>query len=117
MNEETRRAGDAYRDELLWQEFEAMNSMEAITLELPKRGPVSYDSIERCAREAGMSIQDWTFDALAAYVRMHEREIHARQAEAFGAPAQDHAPVPAWRARLGEWAYRVGDWLTEPKEG
>lgn len=115
MNEETRRAGEAYRDELLRQEFEAQNATEEVTFELPKHGPVSWDTLERCAREAGMPMHDWVADALASYVRMHERETAMRQAEAFtiGDDGPEPTRVPAWKARIAEYAYRLGDWLTD----
>ena len=104
---------DAYNREMLRREAEAMQEREAVTFELPKRGPVSWDTLERCAREAGMPMQDWVADALASYVRMHERVTYERQAEAFGTPVQERRRVPAWRMRMGEWAYRLGDWLTD----
>lgn len=104
-----------YMDELARQEHERRHAREELTLELPKFGPVSYDSIERCAREAGVPVHVWVQDALASYVRMHERETAMRQAEAFtiGDDDREKTPVPAWRMRMGEYAYRLGDWLTD----
>lgn len=104
-----------YREEMIRRETEEANAREAVTFELPKQGPVSWDTLERCAREAGVPMHDWVADALASYVRMHEREVRERQAEIFGVHDIEEEPssrVPAWRMRVGEWAYRVGDWLT-----
>lgn len=107
-----------YREAMMRDELAAANETESLTLELPARGPVSYDALVRCAREAEMPLADWVFDALAAYVRMHEREIRLRQIEAFGEPMREHerTPVPAWRARLGECAYRLADAITGTRE-
>lgn len=103
-----------------WREEELRKEMtpqmENLTLELPKFGPVSYDSIERCAREAGVPIHEWVQDALCAYVRMHEREVRERQAAYFGvneANEPKRRRVPAWRMRVGEWAYIIADKLTD----
>lgn len=85
-----------------------MNEREQVIFELPKEGPVSWNTISRCAREAGMSVEDWTFDALAAYVRMHERSIHEEQAEVWP-PKLERRHVPAWRRSLGEWLQRMAD--------
>ena len=108
--------GNAYREEMARQRREERNAREQVIFELPKQGPVSWDTLERCAREAGVPMHDWVADALAAYVRFHESQTEARQREAFGVPAceqDEHRRIPAWRVRMGEWAYRVGDWLTE----
>ena len=104
-----------YREEMMRREMEEANAREAVTFELPKRGPVSWDTLERCAREAGMPMHDWVADALASYVRFHASQTEARQREAFGVPVceqDERKHVPAWRMRMGEWAYRVGDWLS-----
>ena len=105
-----------YREEMMRREMEEANAREAVTFEHPKRGPVSWDTLVRCAREAGMPMHDWVAGALASYVRFHDSQTEVRQREAFGVPAceqDEHKRVPAWRMRMGEWAYRVGDWLTE----
>ena len=104
-----------YREEMMRREMEEANARVAVTFELPKRGPVSWDTLERCAREAGMPMHDWVADALASYVRFHDSQTDARQREAFGVPVceqDERKHVPAWRMRMGEWAYRVGDWLS-----
>ena len=104
-----------YMRELARREREERNGTEQIILELPKRGAVSYTSIERCAREAGMPVEDWIFDAISAYVRMHEREVRMRQAEAFtiGDDSPEPTRVSALRMRMGEYAYRLADMLTD----
>ena len=79
-----------------------MDEREQLILELPKYGPVSWDSIQRCARDAGMTAENWTFDALASYVTMHESSIRAQQAEVWP-PRTERKHVPAWKIRLGEW--------------
>lgn len=107
---------DAYNREMLRREAEAMQEREAVTFELPKQGPVSWDTLERCAREAGMPMQAWVEDALASYVRFHDSQTEQRQREAFGVPEAEQGStkrVPAWRMRMGEYAYRLGDWLTD----
>ena len=104
-----------YMRELARREREEQNGVEQITLELPKRGAVSYDAIARCAREAGMPVEHWVFDAIAAYVRMHEREVRMRQAEVFtiGDDSPEPTRVSALRMRMGEYAYRLADMLTD----
>ena len=58
------------------------------------------------ARRCG---EDWTADALAAYVRMHERSIREERAEVWPPPAQERRHIPAWRLRLGDWLQRMAD--------
>lgn len=86
-----------------------MSEREQVIFELPVEGPVSWNTIARCAREAGMSVEDWTADALAAYVRMHERGIREEQAAVWPPPAQERRHIPAWRLRLGDWLQRMAD--------
>ena len=94
-----------------------MNDTEQIILELPHYGAMSYETLERCAREAEIPLENWIQDAIAAYVRMHEREVRMEQIEVFGAPMEEErASIPRWRARLGEYAYRLADALTRPRE-
>lgn len=90
--------------------------METLTIELPKTGAVSWDNIERCAREAGMSTDAWAFDALAAYVRMHEDAIRIAQAQTWPSAEPERAHIPAWRLWVAERAYRLADRLTEPHD-
>ena len=103
---------DAWNEHMLERaaaDMREQNAREAVTFELPKHGPVSWDNIERCAREAGMSVHDWVADALAAHVRMHECDAYEPMPEYAPAPA----PIPRWRARIAEWAYRLADRLTD----
>ena len=94
-----------------------MNDTEQIILELPRCGALSYEKLERCAREAEIPLEHWIQDAIAAYVRMHEREVRVAQIEVFGLPMEEKsAPLPKWRARMGEYAYRLADVLTKPRE-
>ena len=86
-----------------------MHDTEQIVLELPIDGPVSWSSISRCAREAGVSTENWTFDALAAYIRMHERSIRSQQAEVWPPRPQERKRLPGWRLRLGNWLQRLAD--------
>ena len=90
--------------------------MEQLTIELPETGAVSWQNIERCARDAHMSVDAWVFDAIAAYVRMHEDAVRMAQAEAWPRDVPERAPVPAWRLWVAERAYRLADRLTEPHD-
>ena len=104
-----------YMSELARRELEEQNAREAVTFELPKRGPVSWDTLTRCAREAGMSLEDWVADALANYVRFHDSQIHQQQREAFGDPEihTKRKRIPAWRLRVAERMYTWADRLTD----
>ena len=106
MNEETRRAGDAWRHNEIEREAMELNAREAVTFELPTHGPISWDTIERCAAEADMPIEDWVADAIAAHVALHTRYND-------DAPQTERKPIPRWKARIAEWAYQLADWLTD----
>ena len=100
------------REQLRRQQAE-VDERETLELELPKQGPVSWNTIARCAREAGVSVEDWVFDALAARVRMHEDSVSVAQAEVWQPTPERREPIPAWRIRAGECLQRMADRLTD----
>ena len=105
-----------YRREMLRRDMEERNAREAVTFELPKYGPVSWDTLNRCAREADMSLEDWVADALATYVRFHDSQIEQIQREAFGVPEfieSERWRVPAWKLRMAEWFYTWAERLSD----
>ena len=87
--------------------------MEELVIELPKTGAVSWENIERCAHDAHMSVDAWVFDAIAAYVRMHEDDMRMARAQVWQADVPAPKPVPAWRAWVAERAYRLAERLTQ----
>ncbi len=97
--------------------MEQKNDIEQIIIELPRCGAWSYETLERCAREAEIPLADWLQDAIIAYVRVHERDTRMGQIEVFGAPmSEESAPITKWRLRLGEYAYRLADALTKSRD-
>lgn len=100
---------NAYAEEMARISYEERSAREAVTFELPARGPVSWQAIERCANEAGMSIEDWVGDAIANHVRWHDSQTRARQYEAFGKPEEEHKPMPKWKGDLAEMLYRLAE--------
>ena len=85
--------------------------MEKVILELPEQGYFSWATIERCAREANMPMENWITDAFETKMRQQDAASYCAAHKLWPSQPEEEMSTPIYKKLVGNALQYLADIL------
>lgn len=85
--------------------------MEKVILELPEQGCLSWERVERCAKEANMPLENWITDAIESKMRRQDTAAYCAAHKLWPSAPEEEVPIPIHKKLIGNALQFLADIL------